>query len=118
MNRKRKLRLFMCGPLTCGDTLLVTEYAENIEKFRLTAAWLRRLGYEVWSPVEGLRKKNLTHKQFMRRSLNELTRKGRGEKPYYDAIYALKGSFKSKGAQAEIFVGKMIGVELAVFPVV
>lgn len=93
-NRPQLPRVYLAGPMTGLPDL-------NYPVFHAAAAYLRAQGYTVESPAEcELPPDTTSWQQFMRSGITQLMR--------CDAIVMLPGWQKSKGANAEHTIAKLI----------
>lgn len=95
-NRPQLPRVYLAGPMTGLPDL-------NYPAFYAAAASLRQMGYQVESPAEcELPPDTTSWQQFMRSGITQLMR--------CDAIVMLPGWQKSKGANAEHTIAKLIDI--------
>jgi hypothetical protein len=107
------MKVYLAGPMTG-----IPDY--NAPAFRVAARRLRELGHEVISPVELDEEEGFDHAtqetdekaylEFLRRDLIRFLAEG------VEAIVVLPGWEESRGAEAEVFVGRKVGLKILAYP--
>lgn len=92
-------RIYIAGPITGMPEL-------NYPAFHAEARRLRDLGYDAVSPIELNHAPNATWHQFMRHDLRALLT--------CDAMALLEGWQNSAGANGEIHVARLAGIEILI----
>lgn len=100
---RSRVKVYLSGPISLGETLSADQVAKNIQAFHDAAAELRAAGYEVLSPVEGGRAE-ASWADYLRYDLAMVLA--------VEAIVVLPLWEKSRGACLECHVGRELGMPI------